>query len=199
MTKKEFVEAERKYMIELLKKLTPSQWHADSLCEGWTVEDVAAHIVVREGLIGPIGIVVPQLHKVHDKRIKRLEEKGHAVIIQKLERYPWYMPAIANTAEFYIHNEDILRGSLNMHRSDPNKKAGEILWQALKGMVKIRKSLISDLGNVQFENSQSGAVVTVVNKHSQKDTVVSGMPGELLLFAYGRRSAAKVKITSSKL
>lgn len=200
MTKKEFVLSERQFLIKLLKQLSPKQWHYKTLCEGWSIDDLAAHIVARESsTISNIGIVVPIFHSLHDKRIAKIKAKGHDYIISKLEQYPWWMPAVANTAEFYIHNEDILRSQLKIHRPEPSKEAGEILWQSLKGLTTIRKDLVSDLGSVQLENIQTGAVLTLENKRKRKDTVVSGLPGELLLFVYGRRSAAKVKITTAKI
>ncbi|MCX5205161.1 maleylpyruvate isomerase family mycothiol-dependent enzyme [Streptomyces sp. NBC_00237] len=39
------VHAERAALVEDLSRLTPEQWDAPSLCEGWTVHDVAAHLV----------------------------------------------------------------------------------------------------------------------------------------------------------
>ena len=81
MTKKEFVKSERQFMLDLLKKLTLEQWKAKTLCEGWTVEDLAGHIVSRErNIIGGIGLVVPVLHKLHDKRIERVLARGHQYI-----------------------------------------------------------------------------------------------------------------------
>lgn len=186
-------------MVEFLAKLKPEKWRETSLCKGWSVEDVAAHIVVREGIIGPIGIVIPSLHSLHDSRVKKLETKGHKAIISKLKKYPWYMPAAVNVAEYYVHNEDILRGGLKMGRPKPNKEEQEILWQALKGLVKVQKHLVADLGSVQLENIQTGAVITITSKQSLKDTVITGQAGELLLFFYGRRAAAKVKITTVKI
>lgn len=35
--------AERRRLVGLLRGLTPEQWGAPSLCEGWTVRDVVAH------------------------------------------------------------------------------------------------------------------------------------------------------------
>ncbi len=200
MSKKEFVQAERQYTLDLLQKLSPKQWHASTLCNGWTVEDIVAHLVARErSTYSDIGLVLPSLHYIHDKKINSIKAKGHDYILKKLAHYPWWMPAIANTAEFYIHNEDILRGELQMQRPRPSKEAGEILWKALHGITKIRKDLVADLGSVQIENIQTGAVLTIENKHADKDTVIAGLPGELLLFVYGRRSAAKVKITTTKI
>lgn len=42
--------AERGDIAELLETLTPSQWDAPTLCAGWRVRDVAAHIVSYDHL-----------------------------------------------------------------------------------------------------------------------------------------------------
>jgi uncharacterized protein (TIGR03083 family) len=40
----ELLRAERLALIELLETLAPDEWAAPSLCGGWTVQDVAAHV-----------------------------------------------------------------------------------------------------------------------------------------------------------
>lgn len=45
------IHAERLALAATLADLTPEQWQADSLCAGWTVQDVAAH-VISHPLIG---------------------------------------------------------------------------------------------------------------------------------------------------
>lgn len=44
--------AEREDLLELLERLSPEQWRTPSLCEGWTVHDVVAHVVSYDEL-GP--------------------------------------------------------------------------------------------------------------------------------------------------
>ncbi|SFF63018.1 maleylpyruvate isomerase family mycothiol-dependent enzyme [Blastococcus tunisiensis] len=44
--------AEREDLLELVERLTPEQWRAPSLCEGWTVQDVVTHVLSYEEL-GP--------------------------------------------------------------------------------------------------------------------------------------------------
>ena len=39
------IHAERAALAANLASLTPEQWLADSLCAGWTVKDVAAHVI----------------------------------------------------------------------------------------------------------------------------------------------------------
>lgn len=43
------VEDERNDFADFLESLTPQQWGAPSLCAGWTVRDVVAHVVSYEG------------------------------------------------------------------------------------------------------------------------------------------------------
>ncbi|MCH1866909.1 maleylpyruvate isomerase family mycothiol-dependent enzyme [Nocardioides sp. CFH 31398] len=42
--------AERAELLALLRGLTPEQWAAPSLCEGWSVRDVAVHVVSYDPL-----------------------------------------------------------------------------------------------------------------------------------------------------
>jgi uncharacterized protein (TIGR03083 family) len=52
MTALELARAERLAFADFLAGLVPEQWAAPSLCQGWTVRDVAAHCVSFEGLSG---------------------------------------------------------------------------------------------------------------------------------------------------
>ncbi len=40
------VDRRRQAIVEMLRGLYPSQWFTPSLCEGWTVRDVAAHLTM---------------------------------------------------------------------------------------------------------------------------------------------------------
>lgn len=43
--------AERREIRDLLRQLTPEQWRQDSLCAGWTVRDLVAHLVAWDELL----------------------------------------------------------------------------------------------------------------------------------------------------
>src|SRR5688572_32583517 len=45
MEPKDLFFEERDSLVNTLKSLTPQQWDAPSLCEGWRVRDVAGHLV----------------------------------------------------------------------------------------------------------------------------------------------------------
>ena len=52
MSVTQLVEDERNDFADFLETLTAQEWAAQSLCEGWTVRDVVAHVVSYEG-VGP--------------------------------------------------------------------------------------------------------------------------------------------------
>lgn len=56
MTYLELARAEREGFADYLAGLLPEQWSSPSLCDGWSVRDVAAHCVSFEG-VPPRGLV----------------------------------------------------------------------------------------------------------------------------------------------
>ncbi len=46
MERFDLIADERRALADLLEGLTPEQWATPSLCEGWTVREVAAHVMV---------------------------------------------------------------------------------------------------------------------------------------------------------
>ena len=54
------IDAQRAALCDLLADLTDDQWHQPSLCAGWTVRDVAAHLTLQQ--LGP-GAVLAQMTK----------------------------------------------------------------------------------------------------------------------------------------
>jgi len=48
---REFMRAERREIRRLVAELTPDQWRAASLCDGWTVRDLVAHLVAWDDLL----------------------------------------------------------------------------------------------------------------------------------------------------
>ena len=45
MTIRELLAAERRELLELLRTLSADEWQTPSLCSGWTVRDVVAHLL----------------------------------------------------------------------------------------------------------------------------------------------------------
>jgi uncharacterized protein (TIGR03083 family) len=42
------IDEQRLRVVDLLRRLTDDQWRQPSLCQGWTVRDVAAHLTLQQ-------------------------------------------------------------------------------------------------------------------------------------------------------
>lgn len=58
----------RTWIVETLAGLDDAGWTSWTLCAGWDVEDLTAHLVARERhQIAAAGIVVPALRPMHER------------------------------------------------------------------------------------------------------------------------------------
>ena len=46
------IDAQRLRTTDLLEALAPEEWSVPSLCQGWTVRDVAAHLTLQQMTLG---------------------------------------------------------------------------------------------------------------------------------------------------
>ncbi|WP_420751314.1 maleylpyruvate isomerase family mycothiol-dependent enzyme [Rhodococcus sp. O3] len=88
---KELARAERTQLATLLRSLTPEQWNAPSLCTGWTVRDVVAHMLSYEEL-GAVELVRRlarsrlQLDRANDLGLADQSGLGPQQLIDLLDR-----------------------------------------------------------------------------------------------------------------
>lgn len=202
LSKKDIILAERAFFVETLKGLKKAEWQADTLCAGWNVEDLAAHLIVRErgSMTARAGIVMPFLHHKHDAAIVKMKQIGHKKLIEKLEQPPaWVKRLPFNVIEFYVHNEDLLRGKLGRSRV-----VSDELEAALSGFV-------PQLARFAFRRV-SGGFRLVIHDESSGEThersigkqvaaspelEISGRAGELILLFMGHGKHAKVRVAGS--
>ncbi|MFO7291482.1 MAG: TIGR03085 family metal-binding protein [Actinomycetes bacterium] len=183
--------SERMLLCDLMLELGPD---APTLCEGWSVIDLAAHLVVREhDLWAAPGIVVggpfrPMLEQAMRRRrgqgLERLVEivRGGAPRIYRL------VPSGAQLAEFFVHHEDVRRANGSEPRHGPAE-----LDEALARLIRATGARL-------LSRVESGVDVVwnggVLYRHgAEPRAVLSGPPGELILYLMGRRSAARVQLS----
>lgn len=105
-----FAEVERRRLAETFLEVGPD---APTLCEGWKTRDLAVHLWVRENrLDAAAGMFVPFLEDHLKKVSDEVAGHGYETVVKQWAKGPRIpMPAGVNTAEHFIHHEDVLRAS----------------------------------------------------------------------------------------
>ena len=197
-----FAQSERAALADLLADRGP---HAPTLCAGWDTSDLAAHLLIRER--NPplaFGAVLPPLARFTDRAIARkARREPYPELVARLRAGPprwspmgWTasLDTAANAVEFFVHHEDVRRGEGSdaaPRTLDP--AAEEFLWRRLGRMARLlmRKAP----GGVTLRRQGGGDSIVV--KRGSPLVVVTGVPSELALFAFGRQRAAVVSASGA--
>ena len=194
-----FAKRERLLLADLLEAEGPD---APTLCEGWTTRDLAAHVVVRERRPdAAAGLLIKQLGPRLDKAMEEFAAKPYEELIQLIRtgppRFsPFQLKQIdeaSNTIEFYIHTEDVRRAQPDWTPRELDPVFQDALWSRFERSARlVGRSAPTGLV-LRRPNGQ-----TAVAHRGTPVVTVTGEPSELLLFAYGRQSAAKVELDGDK-
>ncbi|MFE5187755.1 TIGR03085 family metal-binding protein [Streptomyces sp. NPDC056628] len=194
-----FAQRERLLLADLLEAEGPE---APTLCEGWLTRDLAAHVVVRERRPdAAAALLIKQLGPRVDKAMEEFAAKPYEELLQLIRtgppRFsPFQLKQIDeawNTIEFYIHTEDVRRAQPDWTPRELDPVFQDTLWSRLERVARL-----------MGRGAPTGLVLrrpdgqTVVAHRGTPVVTVTGDPSELLLFAYGRQSAAKVELDGDK-
>jgi uncharacterized protein (TIGR03085 family) len=169
-----------------------------TLCEGWTVKDLVVHLLLRERHPAAAGLVVKPLAGLLERESRRYARQDFTVLVERLRQgpppwSPFALPkvdAAANTAEYFVHHEDIRRARPSWEPRDLPSRAHDALWKIVriagKGLVR------SATSGVVLERSDTGERAEL--KGGDDPVVVRGLPAELMLFVYGRKPQARVEL-----
>lgn len=133
------VHRERRALAALLSGLTSEQWEADSLCAGWTVKDVAAHVIsapqlrIRD-LLGPMVRSRGDLNRLIYLDVKRRGQAPTETILRDFEEYDgstFRMPGSYPVTDVAIHTQDIVR-ALGLRHDMPLEAALDAARVCLK-------------------------------------------------------------------
>jgi uncharacterized protein (TIGR03085 family) len=177
---------------------------APTLCAGWSVRHLCAHLVQREHSM---------LHNIWDQTTSKTpgEERfmgrlvadagtpdGYASLVDRFEAGPSRHSLMGrfdealNLVEYIVHHEDLRRGSGPAPPRDlPPTELYEI-WRRARLILKrgYRKAPVG------VELVPDGGPVTPVRRGPSAVTL-AGSRLDLLLHAFGRRSAADVRVDGS--
>lgn len=178
---------ERAALCDLFTDLGPDE---PTLCAGWRTRDLAAHLVVREHRLDAMpGILLAPLagytQRVQDGYARRpWAELVDLVRAGPPALWPTRIPAVdrfVNSMEFYVHHEDVRRAQPEWQPREPDPRRDAATWAG-----------VSRAARLTLRRSPVGLVLRrpdgaeTVAKRGPNTVLVTGEPGELLLFAFGR-------------
>ncbi|MFF0436522.1 TIGR03085 family metal-binding protein [Streptomyces sp. NPDC004327] len=186
---------ERLLLADLLEAAGPD---APTLCEGWRTQDLAAHVVVRERRPdAAAGTLVPLLKDRLDRVQAEFAAKPYEELVQLLRSGPPRLSPFtikqvdegANIVEFYVHAEDVRRAQPDWTARPLDPVFADALWSRLEKSARLlgRKAPVGLV--LRRPDGQ-----TVVAHRGVPVVTVSGEPGELIMFLFGRQDAAKVAL-----
>jgi len=193
--------AERAALCDLFVELGPD---APTLCEGWATADLAAHLAVREGWnpLPGLGIVVAPLHRLHDDAVARTKRSMRwPALVERVRTGPPLGPfrlldPLVNTQEYFVHHEDARRGDGD-HTPRPEAEVADVeavLWKNLQRGGRFMARSVRGAG-LELRRPDGETVVARPTPDGGPSAALVGRPGELVLYLFGRRTAADVELT----
>ena len=189
---------ERAALSDTLVNVGPD---APTLCDGWRTRDLAAHLVVREGrLDAAAGMTIPPLAGHLASVMATYAAKPYEDLVSSFRSgppllSPYRLPKVdklANAAEYFVHHEDVLRAADPAARRDLADSTQQQLWKALPASSRfaLRESRVG----VVADSPGVGRTTLRPAKDDHGSVVITGAPGEILLFCYGRGAVADVEL-----
>ena len=202
---------ERLAVCDLLDKLGPDQ---PTLCAGWRTADLAAHLVLRErrpdaalGVMG--GPLAGHTRKVQDRL---LGQEPFGRMVERIRTGPPRASAFGipgadarlNVVEYFVHHEDIRRAQPDWQPRDLDDGLSDLLWRQLgRTRLMLRKAPVGvefareGAGGGAGETGAAGGPVRITAKGRAPMVTVAGPPAELMMWAFGRAPAARVRLIGS--
>ena len=189
----EHAQAERGLLCDLMLDVGPD---APTLCEGWTAAHLAAHLCLRERRLDVgLGLVLPGpfarytawttdrvAQRVPFERLVSRIQSGPPTLVRPID-------GPMNLLEFFVHVEDVRRAVDGWSPRD-NETLQDALWPFQRSRTKLQARRLDD---VDLSIARPGQPFVHVRSGSRSVTV-TGEPGELALYFFGRRDEAVVDL-----
>jgi uncharacterized protein (TIGR03085 family) len=194
-----FDAVEREQLCDLLEELGPN---APTLLDHWTTHDLAAHLVLREHdyRAAPGLVVGGRWGRFAERRRLALRQSGFADLVAAVRSGPprgffriGWVRRFPNLNEYFVHHEDVRRANGSGPRATPPDEDAALFRNATRASWFLARRLRGS--GLELEWPATGRVVRARRGHPTAR--LRGLPGEILLFLFGRASAAEIEITGA--
>ena len=199
-----FAQDERAALCALLDEAGPD---APTLCDGWETRDLAAHLLLRERRPdAAIGVVLRPLAGYTARVQRQITARPYGEVVDMIRHGPprlsvWAIPGAdeqGNAVEYFVHHEDVRRAAPGAGPRELGAAAEDLLWRRLRMARLLLRSAPCGV-ILQRDGAQPGRPATagtdrITAKPGTPSVTVTGTPGELILWATGRTSAANVSL-----
>jgi uncharacterized protein (TIGR03083 family) len=147
---KSLLEQEWRELLELSRQLSAEEWNTPSLCEGWTVRDVLAHILgeQRDSLLY---FTSGSPHKANQKAVDKRKNLPISSLIEELESVivkPGILTKVITTLmleDNWVHQQD-MRWVLDENRQRQQKPE-----KVLQILTVLNKTALKKYPGVKFQ------------------------------------------------
>jgi len=187
---------ERAQLCDLFDELGPA---APTLLGKWTTRDLAAHIVLREhDHPAEPGLVLPGVWgRFAEQRRRKLTLRDFSWLVATIRSGPppgffriGWVRRVPNLNEFFVHHEDVRRANGRGPRTNEHAM-DEALWS---NVSRAPWFLARRLHGAGLELQWVETAKTVRARRGEPTARLTGSPGELLLYLFGRQDAAHVDV-----
>lgn len=179
-----------------------------TLSGDWTVQDLLVHLLVRERSLAAVGIPVAALSGLTVRASARVARAPFEQLVERFRQgpprwSPYALPKVGdllNTAELFIHHEDIRRSQEGWEPRPLPAAHQAQLWSTVRaaGRTLTRRAPVGVLAEAAGAAGATGAAGGAAVLRDGVDPVtVRGLPGEILLFLFGRQQQAQVQLAGS--
>jgi uncharacterized protein (TIGR03085 family) len=184
---------------------------APTLCSGWTTNELAAHLVVREQRPDTLpGLILSPrnpLHRWTSRVGASYAGRDYNALVERFRTGPhlgsWAaLPGIdarVNLLEHFIHTEDVRRAGPDWEPRDLPEDLDRALWTAIRkaGRMLLRRSAVPVVFRLPDGRSQQvvpGTGGSSNNRGRLAGVVISGSAAEIALLAYGRGQRSRASV-----
>jgi uncharacterized protein (TIGR03085 family) len=200
MTTRWWDAVERAALCDLMEELGSE---APTLLEPWTTRDLAAHLVVREhdSLAAP-GLVAPgPWSRFAERRRQAVAQMEYPALLTTIRSGPprgffrlSWVRRVPNLNEYFVHHEDVRRAHGLRPRTN-DAALEEALWRSL-GFAPWY--LARRLRGIGLELEWAGTIQVEHARRGEPTVRLTGAPGELLLYLFGRQRVADVDVSGPR-